>query len=303
MAGSHGALGRLHDVARVLRDLRRPLQGLVVAGHDARLRAALARLTDGTPIRTLGYVEDVRRLMAAADLLVTKAGDDARRGDGGRHAAPPLRLAARPGAAQRALRGAGIDRARRAQARAGRRSSSTRSASPICSSTCAHGCDTSGGRTRPGASSRPCSRAACARDSRAAGGRGRRGLGRVHLGRSPRTPSPSVGPGFVRRGPATGRRIALTFDDGLDPYWTSRVLEVLGARSARATFFLVGERARAPETVRPIATADHEVASHGWSHRSLWLCGPRRTDAEIARAQRSPTSRDSRAAFVRRGAW
>ena len=99
--------------------------------------------------------------------------------------------------------------------------------------------------------------------------------------------APPVGPGFVRRGPATGRRIALTFDDGPDPYWTSRVLEVLGARSARATFFLVGERAaRAPEAVRRIATADHEVASHGWSHRSLWLCGPRRTDAEIARAQR-----------------
>jgi processive 1,2-diacylglycerol beta-glucosyltransferase len=74
MAGSHGALGRLHDVAHVLRELRRPLQGLVVAGHDTRLRVALARLTDGTPIRTLGYVDDVRRLMAAADLLVTKAG-------------------------------------------------------------------------------------------------------------------------------------------------------------------------------------------------------------------------------------
>jgi processive 1,2-diacylglycerol beta-glucosyltransferase len=74
MAGSHGALGRLHDVARVLGGLRRPLQGLLVAGRDESLRAALARLTDGTPIRTLGYVEDVRHLMAAADLLVTKAG-------------------------------------------------------------------------------------------------------------------------------------------------------------------------------------------------------------------------------------
>src|SRR5206468_10221275 len=73
MAGSHGALGRLHDVARALRGLRRPLQGLVVAGRDEGLRSALARLTDGTPVRTLGYVEDVRRLMAAADLLVTKA--------------------------------------------------------------------------------------------------------------------------------------------------------------------------------------------------------------------------------------
>jgi processive 1,2-diacylglycerol beta-glucosyltransferase len=74
MAGSQGGVGRLPDVAHVLRAMRRPLQGIVLAGHDAGLRTALAHLTDGTTIRTLGYVEDVRRLMAAADLLVTKAG-------------------------------------------------------------------------------------------------------------------------------------------------------------------------------------------------------------------------------------
>jgi processive 1,2-diacylglycerol beta-glucosyltransferase len=74
MAGSRGSLGRLPDVVRALDALERPLQGLVVAGHDARLRQTLERLTDGTRVRTLGYVEDVRRLMAAADLLVTKAG-------------------------------------------------------------------------------------------------------------------------------------------------------------------------------------------------------------------------------------
>src|SRR5213593_25483 len=74
MAGSQGGVGRLPDVAHVLRAMRRPLQGLVLTGHDAGLRTALAHLTDGTAIRTLGYVEDVRRLMGAADLLVTKAG-------------------------------------------------------------------------------------------------------------------------------------------------------------------------------------------------------------------------------------
>jgi processive 1,2-diacylglycerol beta-glucosyltransferase len=74
MAGSQGGLGRLPDVVHALRARRRPLQAIVVAGHDARLRKALARLTDGTTIRTLGYVDDVRRLMAAADLLVSKAG-------------------------------------------------------------------------------------------------------------------------------------------------------------------------------------------------------------------------------------
>ena len=94
-------------------------------------------------------------------------------------------------------------------------------------------------------------------------------------------------PGWVSRGPGTDRRIALTFDDGPDPVWTERILGVLEREHARASFFLVGElAARAPETVRRIAAAGHEIGSHGWSHRSLWLCGPRRTDDEIGRAQR-----------------
>jgi processive 1,2-diacylglycerol beta-glucosyltransferase len=74
MAGSQGELGRLPDIARALAAMRRPLQGVLVAGHDGHLKATLSRLTEGTTIRTLGYVGDVRRLMAAADVLVTKAG-------------------------------------------------------------------------------------------------------------------------------------------------------------------------------------------------------------------------------------
>jgi peptidoglycan/xylan/chitin deacetylase (PgdA/CDA1 family) len=91
--------------------------------------------------------------------------------------------------------------------------------------------------------------------------------------------------GCARRGARDDRRVALTFDDGPDPTWTPRVLDVLARHGVRGTFFLVGERAaRAPDTVRAIVEAGHEVASHGWSHRSLWRCGPRRTDEEVGRA-------------------
>src|SRR5881409_2475670 len=74
MAGSRGSLGRLPDVARAFDAVERPLQGLLVCGHDRYLKRKLERLTDGTRVRTLGYTDDVRRLMVAADLLVTKAG-------------------------------------------------------------------------------------------------------------------------------------------------------------------------------------------------------------------------------------
>ena len=90
----------------------------------------------------------------------------------------------------------------------------------------------------------------------------------------------------VWRAARAGKRVALTFDDGPDPEWTPRVLDVLGRRGVPATFFLVGERAaREPAAVRAITGAGHEIGSHGWSHTSLWLCGPRRTESEIARAK------------------
>ena len=74
MAGSHGSVGRLPDVARALVRAPRPLAGMLVAGHDHTLRATLERLAAGTSLRVLGFVPDVHRLMAAADIVVTKAG-------------------------------------------------------------------------------------------------------------------------------------------------------------------------------------------------------------------------------------
>ena len=91
-------------------------------------------------------------------------------------------------------------------------------------------------------------------------------------------------PGCVWRGHRTARRVALTFDDGPDAVWTPRILDLLGARDVRATFFVVGQRAaQCPELVRAMTEAGHEVGNHGWSHRSLWLCPPARTATEIGR--------------------
>jgi peptidoglycan/xylan/chitin deacetylase (PgdA/CDA1 family) len=89
-------------------------------------------------------------------------------------------------------------------------------------------------------------------------------------------------PVCARRGARDDRRVALTFDDGPDAAWTPRVLDILARHGAPATFFLVGARAdRAPAVVRAIAAGGHEIANHSWSHRSLWLCGPRRTADEV----------------------
>lgn len=57
--------------------------------------------------------------------------------------------------------------------------------------------------------------------------------------------------------------VALSFDDGPHPIFTPQVLEILETYNAKATFFLIGERARRyPDLVARIKTEGHEVANH-----------------------------------------
>jgi peptidoglycan-N-acetylglucosamine deacetylase len=57
--------------------------------------------------------------------------------------------------------------------------------------------------------------------------------------------------------------VALSFDDGPHPTFTPQVLEILRKHDAKATFFLIGERAlRYPEAVARIKAGGHEVANH-----------------------------------------
>jgi processive 1,2-diacylglycerol beta-glucosyltransferase len=76
MAGALGWTGRLPAAARVLRDLALPLQAVIVAGRDQQLAHSLREIIRGVGphMRVLGYTPEIRQLMAAADLLVTKAG-------------------------------------------------------------------------------------------------------------------------------------------------------------------------------------------------------------------------------------
>ncbi len=70
----------------------------------------------------------------------------------------------------------------------------------------------------------------------------------------------------VLRGPAGSGRVALTFDDGPDPASTPQLLEALDRVGARATFFVLVDRAeRFPDLLRAMAVG-HEVALHGPSH-------------------------------------
>ena len=73
-------------------------------------------------------------------------------------------------------------------------------------------------------------------------------------------------PGLLRRGPATAKRVALTFDDGPD-HMTLQYLDKLDELGVPATFFVIGEHAEAhPELVREYLRRGHQIASHGYDH-------------------------------------
>jgi peptidoglycan/xylan/chitin deacetylase (PgdA/CDA1 family) len=93
----------------------------------------------------------------------------------------------------------------------------------------------------------------------------------------------------LTRLPTSERQVWLTIDDGPSAQ-TPAILDLLDAHAARATFFVVGERARArPELVREIVRRGHTLGNHSATHPAgrFWALGPRRMDAEITRAQQT----------------
>jgi peptidoglycan/xylan/chitin deacetylase (PgdA/CDA1 family) len=67
---------------------------------------------------------------------------------------------------------------------------------------------------------------------------------------------------------APGRKqVALTFDDGPHPQYTSQLLAILDQYDVPATFFEVGIQAQKyPQWVKMTAQAGHEVGSHTYDH-------------------------------------
>ncbi len=80
--------------------------------------------------------------------------------------------------------------------------------------------------------------------------------------------------------------VALTFDDGPDPVVTPKILDVLAAHHAHATFFVLGERAaRHPEVIRRIHAEGHTVGTHTHTHRiGFHFASPANVTREINQA-------------------
>ncbi|MFJ6656182.1 glycosyltransferase [Streptomyces sp. NPDC091377] len=81
-------------------------------------------------------------------------------------------------------------------------------------------------------------------------------------------------------------RMVLTFDDGPDPVWTPKVLDVLKEHDAHAVFFVTGTMAsRHPELVRRMVQEGHEIGLHTFNHPDLSYQSERRIDWELSQNQ------------------
>jgi peptidoglycan/xylan/chitin deacetylase (PgdA/CDA1 family) len=84
------------------------------------------------------------------------------------------------------------------------------------------------------------------------------------------------------------REIALTFDDGPNPAITPQLLALLERHSVAASFFVVGQFARAcPELVREIAARGHALGNHTETHPNLALLSGARIEGELGRCRES----------------
>src|SRR5262245_44213991 len=102
----------------------------------------------------------------------------------------------------------------------------------------------------------------------------------------------------IRRGGDKPGLVALTFDDGPDPVWTPRVLDILKQAAVPASFFVIGQNGQAnPDLVKRIVAEGHEIGNHSFTHPNLGEIPGRLTDLELNATQRlieSLTGRSTR---------
>src|SRR5690242_2439703 len=67
--------------------------------------------------------------------------------------------------------------------------------------------------------------------------------------------------------PLRDHEVVLTFDDGPLPKYSNQVLQILADECIKATFFVIGNQAKAnPEGVRKLVAAGHTVGTHSMTH-------------------------------------
>jgi peptidoglycan/xylan/chitin deacetylase (PgdA/CDA1 family) len=79
------------------------------------------------------------------------------------------------------------------------------------------------------------------------------------------------------------KAIAITFDDGPVPIYTTELLEIFRAHGAKATFFVIGTHLEQyPEIAKAIYDEGHELGNHTYSHPHMTAVTKEQQRAELA---------------------
>ncbi len=72
---------------------------------------------------------------------------------------------------------------------------------------------------------------------------------------------------LIWHGDASGKNVYLTFDDGPTAEATGQILDILKKENVKATFFVLGKRAkRNPAVIRRIFAEGHDIGNHTFNH-------------------------------------
>jgi peptidoglycan-N-acetylglucosamine deacetylase len=81
---------------------------------------------------------------------------------------------------------------------------------------------------------------------------------------------------------AASHKIALTFDDGPDPRWTPKILDILKEKHVPATFFVIGEEANLDsQVIRREYKQGDEIGNHTFTHPDFEQVTKERLQLEI----------------------
>ncbi len=83
-------------------------------------------------------------------------------------------------------------------------------------------------------------------------------------------------------GGTSQKKVAITFDDGPDPTWTPKILDVLKEKNVKATFFLIGvEVEKYPGVAKRIYKEGHEIGNHTFTHPDISNISKRYFEVEL----------------------
>lgn len=93
-------------------------------------------------------------------------------------------------------------------------------------------------------------------------------------------------PTVFHEGAGDEHAVTLTFDDGPDPKWTPKILDILKEHNLKAAFFVLGNAAEvSPGLIQRIVNEGHELGSHTYTHPNIAETSPQQIRLQLNATQ------------------